>query len=140
MVRHLSPNRTYTTTLPQKLGLADGQTVLFMNAPENLPALLGPLPDRVTVRKRIGRSIDLLMFFTERRAELAVRIEALREAIRPDGMAWVAWPKKASGITTDMNENIVRDVAIPIGLVDTKVCAIDETWSGLKLVIRRELR
>ncbi len=130
----------YTTTLPRKLGLTTGQTVLFVNMPENLPALLGELPDGVRVRKRLGTAIDLLIFFTTRRDELAARVEALREAIRPAGMAWVAWPKRASGVPTDMNEHVVRDIALPTGLVDTKVCAIDETWSGLRLVIRKELR
>jgi hypothetical protein len=74
------------------------------------------------------------------RRELVRRVEALRRAIAPDGMAWVAWPKRASGIDTDMTEDVVREVALPTGLVDVKVCAIDATWSGLKLVIRKELR
>jgi hypothetical protein len=130
----------YTTTVAEKLGLKADQTVLFLGAPETLPAVLGELPDGVRVRKRLGRGIDLLIFFTTRRAELEQRIEALREAVRPDGMAWIAWPKRASGVATDVNENVVRDVALPTGLVDTKVCAIDETWSGLRLVIRKELR
>lgn len=134
------PDRRYTTTVPQKLGLAKDQTVLFINAPDSLPAVLGALPHGVRVRKRLGKGLDLLLFFTTRRAELEARIEALREAIRPDGMAWIAWPKRASGVATDMNEDVVRDVALPTGLVDTKVCAIDDTWSGLRLVIRKELR
>jgi hypothetical protein len=115
--------------------------VLFAGAPDGFATLLGELPDGVRVRRRLqARSLDLVVFFTVRRAALQARIEPLREAIRPDGMAWVAWPKRASGVATDMNEHVVRDIALPTGLVDTKVCAIDETWSALRLVIRRELR
>jgi hypothetical protein len=78
--------------------------------------------------------------FVTARRELERRLDALRRAIEPDGMLWVAWPKRASGMATDMTEGVVRDVALPTGLVDTKVCAIDEVWSGLRLVVRRELR
>jgi hypothetical protein len=134
------PDTRYTTTVAQKLGLAAGQTVLFLGAPDSLPAVLGELPDGVRVRERLGKGIDLLIFFTTSRARLEARIEALREAIRPDGMAWIAWPKRSSGVPSDVSDNVVRDVALPIGLVDTKVCAIDDTWSGLRLVIRKELR
>jgi hypothetical protein len=134
------PDTRYTTTVAQKLGLKADQTVLFLGAPDSLPAVLGDLPDGARVRKRLGKGIDLLIFFTTRRAELEARVEALREAIRPNGMAWIAWPKRASGVPTDLSDNVVRDVALPTGLVDTKVCAIDETWSGLRLVIRKELR
>jgi hypothetical protein len=89
---------------------------------------------------RLAKGTDLVVFFTPARRELERRLEALRRAIEPDGMLWIAWPKRASGVTTDMTEDVVRDVALPTGLVDTKVCAIDDTWSGLKLVVRRELR
>jgi len=135
-------NAAYTTTLAQKLGLAAGQTVLFAGAPEGFADLVGELPAGVRVRKRLGggAGLDLIVFFTTTRAELQERIEALRDAIRPAGMAWIAWPKRASKMATDMTEDVVRAVALPIGLVDTKVCAIDDTWSGLRLVIRRELR
>ncbi len=139
------PGQTSTTSyggpLAKKLGLVPGQAVLFANAPDGFTALLGELPDGARVRRRLSASgLDLIVFFTMSRTELEARIEALREAIRPAGMAWIAWPKRASGVKTDMNENVVREVALPIGLVDTKVCAIDEVWSGLKLVIRKELR
>ena len=89
---------------------------------------------------RLGRGTDLVVCFVTARRDLERRLAALRRAIEPDGMLWVAWPKRASGVATDMTENVVRDVALPTGLVDTKVCAIDEVWSGLRLVVRRELR
>src|SRR5215213_9801564 len=89
---------------------------------------------------RLAKGTDLVVFFTTARRELERRLEALRRAIEPDGMLWIAWPKRASGVTTDMTEDVVRDVALPTGLVETKVCAIDEVWSGLRLVVRRELR
>jgi hypothetical protein len=132
---------TSATPLGRKLGLAAGQRVAFVNAPTHFAALLGELPDGVQMRTRLARgALDLVVFFAVRRADLETRIEVLREAIRPAGMAWIAWPKRASGVATDLSDTVVRDVALPTGLVDTKVCAIDETWSGLRLVIRRELR
>jgi hypothetical protein len=112
----------------------------FVGAPEGFDATLGELPDGVEVARRLGGSLDLVIVFVTRRAELAKRVDALKRAIAPDGMVWVAWPKRASGVETDMTEDVVRDVVLPTGLVDVKVCAIDATWSGLKLVIRKELR
>ena len=84
--------------------------------------------------------MDLVVCFVTERETLAERLEPLREAIRPAGTAWIAWPKRASGVPTSVTEDVVRELALPLGLVDVKVCAIDPTWSGLKLVIRRELR
>jgi hypothetical protein len=128
------------TPLPQKLGFKPGMRAAFVDAPGDFAAALGPLPDDVAVATRLGGRKDLVVVFVTRRAELERRVEALKRAIAPDGMAWVAWPKRTSKLPTDITEDVVRDVALPTGLVDVKVCAIDATWSGLKLVIRKELR
>jgi hypothetical protein len=128
------------TPLPRKLGFKPGMRAAFVGAPEDFGATLGELPDGVQIAGRLGGAKDLVVVFVTGRAELAQRIEALKRAIAPDGMVWVAWPKRASGVATDMTEDVVREVALPTGLVDVKVCAIDATWSGLKLVIRKELR
>src|SRR3954471_4604839 len=128
------------TPLPKKLGFKPGMRAAFVGAPPEFDIALGELPDGVDVARRLGGARDLVVVFVTRRAELERRLDALRRAIAPDGMVWVAWPKRASGVETDMTEDVVRDVALPTGLVDVKVCAIDATWSGLKLVIRKELR
>lgn len=119
-----------------KLGLKDDTAVAYVDAPAGFADLLGRAPNRVSLRGRL----DLVVCFVTRRADLERRTPVLKRAIAPDGMAWIAWPKKASGVRTDVTEGVIRDVVLPMGLVDVKVCAIDETWSGLKLVIRKELR
>jgi len=128
------------TPLPRKLGFKPETRSAFVNAPEHFAALLGELPDGVVVRERLRGSLDLVVCFVTARRELERRLPALRHALEPAGMVWIAWPKRASGVATDMTEDVVREVALPTGLVDTKVCAIDATWSGLRLVIRKELR
>jgi hypothetical protein len=128
------------TPLPRKLGFKPSMRAALLGAPEGFDATLGELPDGVVVTPRLGGAKDLVIVFVTERADLARRVEALRRAIAPDGMVWVAWPKKASKVPTDVTEDVVRDVVLPTGLVDVKVCAIDATWSGLKLVIRKELR
>jgi hypothetical protein len=128
------------TPLPKKLGFKPGMRAALLDAPDGFGATLGELPDGVEVARRLGGRFDLVVVFVTERGQLERRLEALRRAIAPDGMVWVAWPKKASGVATDMTEDVVRDVALPTGLVDVKVAALDATWSGLKLVIRRELR
>jgi hypothetical protein len=128
------------TPLSRKLGFKLGMRAAVLAAPEGFDATLGELPDGVVVTPRLGGAKDLVIVFVTERADLARRVEALRRAIAPDGMVWVAWPKKASNVPTDVTEDVVRDVVLPTGLVDVKVCAIDATWSGLKLVIRKELR
>ncbi len=128
------------TPLPRKLGIKAGARVAFARAPAGFAELLGELPDGVTIRSRVRGPLDLIVFFTTRRAELERRIEGLRDALVPDGALWIAWPKRASGVVTDVTEDVVRAIALPLGLVDNKVAAIDDTWSGLRLVIRRELR
>ena len=123
------------TPLARKLGFKEGMRVVYVNPPDGFAV------DGIeNVRPRLAKGTDLVVFFTVRRRELERRLAALRRAIEPDGMLWIAWPKRASRVATDMTEDIVRDVALPTGLVDTKVCAIDEVWSGLRLVVRKELR
>ena len=124
------------TPLVKKLGIKEGHVVVFPGAPEKFESLLGPLPDGVSVRSRLSGRADVIVFFTRRRAALERRFDALKRALDPDGGLWIAWPKRSSGVETDMTEDVVREVGLPGGLVDNKVCAIDETWSGLRLVYR----
>jgi hypothetical protein len=127
------------TPLPRKLGFKPGMTAVFLDAPEHLDALLGEL-EGVSVKRTLRGHADLVMCFVTRRRELERRAARLRAAVAPDGMVWVCWPKKASKVETDVTEDVVREVLLPTGLVDNKVAAVDETWSGLKLVVRVELR
>ena len=129
------------TPLPRKLGIAEGTTLALIGAPAGVLApLREALPDSVAVKRQARGSADVVVaFFTERR-QFERRVDALGRMVFPAGGLWVAWPKRASGLATTMNEDVVRQVALPLGLVDNKVCAIDETWSGLRLVWRRELR
>jgi hypothetical protein len=125
------------TPLPKKLGIVHGSTVALVGAPAGL---LDDLPTGVSVKRQARGKADVVVaFFTEQR-DFEHRIDVLGRMIFPAGGLWVAWPKKASGLATTMNENVVRAVALPLGLVDNKVCAIDETWSGLRVVWRRERR
>jgi hypothetical protein len=128
------------TPLARKLGFKPGQRVAYVNAPDGFDGLLGELPPDVEVRRALRGPLDMVVCFVTARRELEARLPRLRRTLRRDGMLWIAWPKRGSGVDTDMTENAVRDVALPTGLVDTKVCAIDGTWSGLRLVVRRELR
>jgi hypothetical protein len=127
------------TPLAKKIGFKPGDRAAFLDAPDHFDDLLGDL-DGVTVKRALRGRADVVLCFVTARAQLAKRAARLREAIAPDGMAWVCWPKRASKVPTDMTEDVVREVLLPTGLVDVKVAAIDETWSGLKLVVRRELR
>jgi hypothetical protein len=133
------------TPLAKKLGLADGQRVLFLDLPEILAALAAAR--EFAVVKRAGwdalaaaRGFDLLHGFTTSRVVLADAAPRLRQAIKPDGTVWISWPKRASGVATDLTEDVLRELLLPTGLVDIKVAAVDEVWSGLKFVVRRELR
>jgi hypothetical protein len=131
----------YTSTpLPKKLGIKPESRLALVGAPEGFDRTLGELPERVEVRARARGPLDVIVFFATSTAELRRRFDKLAGALDPAGALWVAWPKRSSGVETDLTENAVRDAALPKGLVDNKVCAIDETWSGLRLVIRRENR
>jgi hypothetical protein len=125
------------TPLVNKLGIRAGDRVALLALPA---AVELDLPDGVTTLTRLSGRCDVVLFFTTRRADFERRIDRMGDAIAPRGAAWIAWPKRAAKVATDMTENVVREVALPRGLVDVKVCAIDETWSGLKLVWRKELR
>jgi hypothetical protein len=124
------------TPLPRKLGIREGGRVALVDAPESFEATLGALPDGVMVRRRARGPVDVIVFFTTSRAKLERRIETLRSSLEPAGRLWVAWPKRASGVPTDVTEGVVREIAFAHRLVDNKVAAIDEIWSGLQLVIR----
>jgi hypothetical protein len=128
------------TPLPRKLGIQEDDRLAILSAPEGFDETLGPLPASVDVRRSARGKPDVVIYFAVERHELERRMEALGRVIHPDGALWVAWPKKSSGVDTDMTEDAVREVALPLGLVDNKVCAIDETWSGLRVVWRREHR
>lgn len=121
------------TPLPQKLGIKDGASVVVLHAPDGFTL---PVP----TTSRLGKHHDVILAFVDARAHLERAIAKLEQAIFPDGALWVAWPKKASKLPTDMTEDVVRAVCLPRGLVDNKVCAIDDTWSGLRVVWRKELR
>ena len=134
------------TPLAQKLGLRDGQRALFIDLPVSLAALTTSRQfiesSRITV-EQLGDAApgyDFVHLFTTARAVLEALAQPLMNLIARDGMIWVSWPKKAAKVATDITEDVIRAVALPIGLVDVKVCAVDQTWSGLKLVIRKELR
>ena len=127
------------TPLAQKLGIKEGHRVVLLGAPPGFADALAPLPP-VTLATALRGAADVILLFTTRRVELEQRLARVRKAMTPAAGFWVAWPKRSAKVPTDMTEQVVRDVALPTGLVDNKVCAIDETWSGLRLVIRRELR
>jgi hypothetical protein len=126
--------------LATKLGIRPGCRMYVHGATEDYLRLLGPLPDDVRLLRRPAGPLDLVHLFTREAADLASRLAAYRHRISPNGVIWVSWPKKAAKVETDVTEDVIREFALPLGLVDTKVCAVDEIWSGLKLVIRRELR
>lgn len=128
------------TPLAKKLGISEGCLVVIYNAPDNYLDLLKPLPPHVVFNNMVSEQTDMVHVFTDSKAELGSILKGLRTAIKPDGMVWVSWPKKASKVPTDITEDTIRDIALPLGFVDVKVCAVSEVWSGLKLVIRKELR
>jgi hypothetical protein len=116
--------------------MKEGSDVALVSAPDDFERLLDPLPDAVRIRRRLQRDHDVVVLFTAKRSDLERRFARLAAATAIDGGLWVAWPKRASGVETDLAENVVRDVGLERGLVDNKVCAIDETWSGLRFVRR----
>jgi hypothetical protein len=128
------------TPLVQKLGIKPGFRIFVASAPSDYRRLVGPLPERVTVLPRLSGTADMVHVFATEAKALANKLAAYRDAVAPDGMIWVSWPKKTAKVSTDVTESVIRDMALPLGLVDIKVCAIDTTWSGLKFVIRRNNR
>ena len=120
------------TPLPKKLGMLPGTVVFFDGGTLEV---LG-----ITRAARLGESVDIVHLFTKSAAELANKLAGYRKRLRDDATVWVSWPKKASKVATDITEDVIREICLPMGWVDVKVCAVDETWSGLKLVVRKELR
>lgn len=124
----------------QKLGIKPGFCLFTVGLSCANGDVVGELPDDVRVKSQLKAPLDMVHLFATEAKGLAAKLRSYRAAIVSDGMIWVSWPKKASGVVTDLTENIIRDTALPLGLVDIKVCAIDETWSGLKFVIPRDQR
>jgi hypothetical protein len=128
------------TPLVQKIGIKAGHRVILRNHPASFVKDLGKLPDGVQSSERLSGTANVIVYFTDKKSALEKDFAGLSSALATDGMLWIGWPKKASGVPTDLNENIVREIGLKRGLVDVKVCAIDETWSGLKFVIRMKDR
>jgi hypothetical protein len=128
------------TPLAKKLGIKEASRVFVSGAPEDYDRLLAPLPPAVVFASRPNAGVDVAHIFVSRKEELAKHLRALRKKLRSDAALWVSWPKKASKVPTTITEGTIRDIALPLGFVDIKVCAVSEVWSGLKLVVRKELR
>lgn len=128
------------TPLPKKLGIKEGHVVAAVDAPEHLDELLVPMPDDVTVRRGARGKPDVSLVFCRNRRALEKRVEQLWNLSFPDRSTWVIWPKKSSPLFVDLTEDGVRELVLSRGLVDVKVCAVDDDWSGLKLMVRKELR
>lgn len=135
------PTPGYTgTPLAKKLGIVAQTIVQLRGAPDGYRDWLEPLPDGVAFAARLSDRVDVVHLFVTERAEMSAELAGLRQAIRPDAAVWVSWPKKAAKVPTDITEDTIRTVALPLGFVDVKVCAVSDVWSGLKLVIRKSLR
>lgn len=128
------------TPLAKKLGIQSGCRVAVVNAPDGYADWLAPLPDSVALESRISATAGIAHLFCDRSADLASQLALARKTLKPDATVWVSWPKKASKVPTDITEDTIRALALPLGFVDVKVCAVSEIWSGLKLVVRKELR
>jgi hypothetical protein len=120
----------------KKLGIREGMRVIHLHAPENYPQILGELPRGAILEDRLRKNASFIHYFTKVKSGLSRDFPKLKEALVPDGALWISWPKGASKVTTDVTENVVREIGLKGGLVDVKVCAVDETWSGLKFVFR----
>ncbi len=127
------------TPLAKKLGIGEGATVVVLDAPDGFDDVLAPLPAGVRIRRRLPRqpaAADVAVFFVTAGADLDRRFDAIAAALTPAGGFWVAWPKRSSGVPTDLTENVIRDIGVAHGMVDNKVCAVTEVWSGLRFVLR----
>ena len=125
-----------STPLAKKLGIKEGSRIALVNAPKDFKSELGELPDKVEFVKRPTKALDIVLFFVLSERELVRDFAKLAEKLATNGMIWIAWPKKSSGVTTDLSFEPVQRIGLDSGLVDVKICAIDETWSGLKFVYR----
>jgi len=128
------------TPLAKKLGIVANSRIVTKHAPGDYGQLLEPIPAGAIFESVVSQTTDIVHIFTERKAVLKTELASLRSSIKPNGVVWVSWPKKASKMPTDITEDTIRELALPLGFVDVKVCAVSEIWSGLKLVIRKELR
>jgi hypothetical protein len=125
------------TPLAKKLGIKAGMKLLAVgDVPDEYASWLAPLPERVSISSNGKPPFQAVHVFVTKRAELAKHLERLRKTLEPDGYVWISWPKRASKVPTNITEDVIREVALPLGFVDIKVCAVSEVWSGLKLVIR----
>lgn len=128
------------TPLAKKLGLVEGARVFVWDGPSDYLDLVAPLPPGVRFAKGLDSDADLVHVFVTARSRMERALRTLRQTLRPDAVVWVSWPKKAAKVKTDVTEDVIRAVALPMGWVDVKVCAVDDTWSGLKLMVRRSER
>ena len=128
------------TPLPQKLGIKAGMTLHVIDAPMDYSSLIAPVGAKVAFATRLSRDVELVHAFVTKKGRLSDVLDRARVGLGPDAVVWVSWPKKAANIPSEITEDTVRDVALPLGFVDVKVCAVDNTWSGLKLVVRKALR
>ena len=128
------------TPLAKKLGIKPHGTLFPLGAPDHYRALIAPLPEGVTIASDLTGEVDVVHLFVTTRVQLASWLRLGLGAMRQDAAIWVSWPKKASKVATEITEDVVRELALPLGLVDIKVCAVDDVWSGLKLVVRKENR
>jgi hypothetical protein len=125
-----------TRTLVDKLGIKPGTRVTTLSAPPDYAGLVGPLPEGATLRSRLSASPEFIHLFARRRHELEAEFPRVAKALPDTGVLWISWPKNGSGVDTDLTENVVRELGLPLGLVDVKVCAVSRVWSGLKFVRR----
>jgi len=123
-------------SLPEKLGIKEGSRIAIVNPPEDYEKTLGELPDGVTIVVKAGNRLDLIQCFVPDKTAAEIAVSSMKEKIAPGGALWISWPKGSSNVKTDVNEDVIREIALRNGLVDVKVCAVDATWSGLKLVYR----
>ena len=128
------------TPLSKKLGIKKGSLLLLIDAPKDYAQLVAPLPAGVQFASRSGQSVDIAHVFVTGRSILTKHLSQLRKTLPVQATIWVSWPKKTAKVPTDITEDTIREVALPLGLVDVKVCAVTDIWSGLKLVLRKELR
>jgi hypothetical protein len=128
------------TPLAKKLGIKEASRMLLLGEPEGYVQLLDPLPQGVQFDRRPSHAVDIAHVFVTRKEDLQEHLTVLRKKLKPDAMVWVSWPKKAAKVHTDVTEDVIRELALPLGFVDVKVCAVSEIWSGLKLVVRKQLR
>jgi len=128
------------TPLAKKLGIKEGYRIALVNAPQNFERELGPLPAGVVIVQRLQPSLNLILFFAASQSELTRRFAGLAKRLVSNGMLWVAWPKKSAGVATDLSFEVVQRIGLAEGLVDTKVCAVNDVWSGLRFVFRLQDR